>query len=314
MPTIQASVDDTVRAVGTTLAPRALPADNPMVTDEEQRGQAVEPRSANDWLARHGGVILVATGVALITLAAVYSTRVAVAPVFAFTGIASVILGVVLPRVEALELSQSRIKLVLSRVLEAVAARRTPEEIGVLYEHGFDQIAVAVSGREPSPALLPSAAPESALPPSAPAQDRPDGISPRERLSPLAAPTSASLQKAVMRWLERNGWDAKPQTGNSDPGWDVDAVRNNERIAVQVKAAHAISAADIAAVAVLRDHFQLDVAHAVLVVPDATLSEFALRQAQAAADVLTVYAADTMDGTFRLVSGHDVVPRGEEDR
>jgi hypothetical protein len=64
-----------------------------------------------------GSWILIALGVALVVLAAVLASEPAVAPVFAFTGVASIIVGVVLTRIEGtFELSATGLKAKLREV------------------------------------------------------------------------------------------------------------------------------------------------------------------------------------------------------
>jgi|GEM_PF-5787303 len=57
-------------------------------------------RQRSLWLSRYGGWVLLAGSIVLIALAALFSRRAAVAPIFALGGIALVILGVLLPRIE----------------------------------------------------------------------------------------------------------------------------------------------------------------------------------------------------------------------
>jgi hypothetical protein len=71
---------------------------------EESQGPVQPRRSAIagdlDWLGRNGGWVLVAFGLGLIALAVIVADSEAVAVVFAFCGVASVVFGVLLPRLE----------------------------------------------------------------------------------------------------------------------------------------------------------------------------------------------------------------------
>jgi hypothetical protein len=69
------------------------------------------------WLSRHGGWILLVAGTALLVLSALFSNRPAVAPIFALGGIALVVLGVFLPRIEgAFEFNATGFKFFLAEI------------------------------------------------------------------------------------------------------------------------------------------------------------------------------------------------------
>jgi hypothetical protein len=68
----------------------------------------------SDLLERFGGLILIGLGISLIVLATVFADEEAVASIFAFTGVASAVLGVVLARIEGpFELSATGLKATL---------------------------------------------------------------------------------------------------------------------------------------------------------------------------------------------------------
>lgn len=65
----------------------------------------------SDFLARRGGWMLVIWGVVLVILACVFASSTAVASIFAFTGAASVVLGILAARFEGdFELSATGLK------------------------------------------------------------------------------------------------------------------------------------------------------------------------------------------------------------
>jgi hypothetical protein len=270
--------------------------------------------TGNDLLSRHGALALFLTGIALIVLAARFSARDAVAPIFAFTGFAAVVLAAFLHRLRGdVEVSLNRIKLVLSEAKDAVGSGPlTPEQLSNLYERILEAIGLIAAGKTP-PALPPVEvvpAQEPVPPPTpAPAPSEVEGpaAKPGRVAPPVGEPLRGwALERRVAEWLEQNGWETEVQAPGMRAQWDFVATRGDEKVMVEVRSRRRFGAADIAAVAVLLDHFQLDVPHAVLVV-DGTLSPFAVEQADAAKDVMTVYVRD--DDGFRVATGQDVIQR-----
>ena len=262
-------------------------------------------RTGNEFLSQHGGLVVAGTGIALIVLAAKYSDRAEVAPIFAFTGIAAVILGVLLPRLTGeTELSLNRIKFVLMGAKDALGAGRlTPEEVSNLYEGLLLRIDALASGREAR-----SDPCRGAPPTGSPTQAEPEtGVNSLTPSKPPVVPFSELTLLGVFKdFLVRNHWSVEETPTSDDGGWDIQAVRASERLMVQAKAAMQIGAVDIATIAVLLDAFTLDIPHGVLVVPDGAMSAFARRQATAVSNVMSVYGVSS-DGDVYLISGPEVV-------
>jgi hypothetical protein len=252
----------------------------------------VAKRFTNDSLSDHGGWILVAVGIGLITLAAVFADRVSLAPIFAFCGIASIVFGVFLPRMEGqTEFSTTGVKFVLKATKQALGQRHlTPEQVANVYETSLVDIEELVTAK-PAP------------------EAHPDATAARRRTTETEPARAGDFEEQIVTWLTKSGWHVDrsvTRAGQVDDGFDFRATRGNEVVSVQVKSTTRIGAADIAATAFLLEHFALDLPHAVLVVRSGAVTGFALEQAYAVSDVLSVYEARG-DGEFELLSGVNVV-------
>jgi hypothetical protein len=277
-------------------------------------GSPTSRTTGNDVLASHGALALFGVGIALIVLAACFSTRDAVAPIFAFTGFSAVVLAAFLHRLHGdVEVSLNKIKLALSDAKAAVGSSTlTPEQLSNVYEQFLEAIGAIASGKSPSAlSQIEPPSPRGRLPAPTLSRDEAEADdsaeTPIDEHPPAVAVRGFSLEGHVRRWLEQNGWKVEIGVAGQDAGWDFDAKRANERAMVQVRARARFGAADIAAVAVMLDAFLLDVPHAVLVL-EGTLSEFAVEQAFAAQDVMTTYIHEA-SGHFRVIAGKDVIQR-----
>src|SRR4051794_3194322 len=66
-----------------------------------------------------GGWILIFFGLAIVALACVFADEPTIAPIFAFLGVASVVLGALFRRLEDVELTSKGLKARLTRILES---------------------------------------------------------------------------------------------------------------------------------------------------------------------------------------------------
>src|SRR4051794_29841784 len=73
-----------------------------------------------DWLGRNGGWVLLVFGVALVVVAIVFADKQAIASILAFSGVAAVVLGVLLSRLEGpFELSPTKLAATLRAARKA---------------------------------------------------------------------------------------------------------------------------------------------------------------------------------------------------
>jgi hypothetical protein len=168
-------------------------------------------RQRSLWLSRHGGWVLLAGSVVLIALAALFSRRAAVAPIFALGGIALVILGVLLPRIEGVfEFNTTGFKFFLAEI-----GRESRELPPAVKAQVLDTLLESASKR--------------GLPPEA------DPGREARRLVEAALGHS-ELEAAAARWLEEQGWSIK-QAAPTPSGRraDIIAERDGELLVIEVK-------------------------------------------------------------------------------
>jgi hypothetical protein len=163
------------------------------------------------WLSRHGGWVLLMASTVLIGLAALFSNRPAVAPVFAVGGIAFIILGVFLPRIQGtFEFNATGFKFFLSEI-----ERESRELPPIAKAQVLDSLLESASERG-----VPRGA---------------DATREAHRVVG-AALEHRNLQEAVARWLEGQGWGVNQEALTpSGRRADIIAERDGELLVVEVK-------------------------------------------------------------------------------
>jgi hypothetical protein len=187
------------------------------------------PVNKPDFLARRGGWMLVGWGVVLVALACIFAGEATIASIFAFTGVAIVVLGVLAARFEGdFELTAMGLK----GKLLAVAER---EDL-TLEDKGDEMVRLVereVGGHRQLPAVE-----------QGPRLDPSTGM--RRYLA---------FEDKVMEWFRANGWSVE-RVDHRAAG-DFIAKRNGATRLVEVKARSRISTADIRQIvgkAILADH------------------------------------------------------------
>lgn len=216
-------------------------------------------RSAADRLASWAGWILLIFGAGLIGLATALADKPAVAPIFAIGGVALIVMGVLLPRLEGqLEFGASGFKVFLAELREQTRGLEADAKAIILDE------VVEVTSRAVSPETA------------------------RRLVSDVVARAqrSLALEHAFARWLVEQGWSIVEDAGlvlQHPTEFDIVAKRGPEWLVVEARASlgsmdDAASVAALAARALrLRDRHAFDVGdriQAALVVgemPDALL-------------------------------------------
>jgi hypothetical protein len=184
-------------------------------------------RGEPDFLGRHGGWVLLVFGIALVTLAALLADKPAVASIFAFTGVASAIVGVLLARIEGpFELTATGLKARLR------AARIVIEREDWTLEDKGDVL---------TELLAPDVDESSRLAEPGSTEARSLGRSWNESPSYRAR----QFEEAVRHRLEDDGWSVKETTLGRDFGADFVATRDGERIVVEAKARRRLGVADV---------------------------------------------------------------------
>ncbi len=192
------------------------------MSDRPQKRDDEPPESAPaDPLSRHGGEGLVTFGVALVVLACVFADEATVAPIFAFGGVASIVLGVILVRVEGdLEFTTTGLR---TRLL---AVRTIASREDLTLEEKADEIIEVVESSWTSPLKVPH---------RGAAAGWPDPLS--------AAQRGWVFEAGVRDRLRADGWDVHEEAG--DHGGDLVAQRSDEQPLVVVKATRRLSRADV---------------------------------------------------------------------
>jgi len=166
------------------------------------------------WLQRHGGWLLCGLGIALIALATVFVEQVAVAPIFAIGGIGLTVLGVVLPRVQGqMELGTNGFKFFLAEIGRQAVTLSPEAKAEVL-----DEIVERANELE-------------RLRESAPSKSR----SVAERMV-ISATRGADLERKAVTWLRAQGWNVEQDARGPGIHFDAVAVKEGERLIVEVKA------------------------------------------------------------------------------
>lgn len=179
----------------------------------EARGLTKSP----DFLARHGGWMLLVWGIVLVVLACVFANEDTVAPIFAFTGVASFVLGILAARFEGdFELSATRLK----GKLLAVAAR---EDL-TLEDKGEELVRLAEEGSGDEPEWRPESS---------------SAWRPYRALQRYMA-----FEERARDWFLANGWQVEQRESLTGYG-DFIATKNGMTALVEVKSRSRLSAADI---------------------------------------------------------------------
>jgi Holliday junction resolvase len=159
--------------------------------------------------------LLVVFGVALVVLAAHDADHEVVAPVFAFTGVACVVLGVILHRVEALELSATSLRAKLFGVVK--------REDLTLEEKADAMIDLLEQQRT-------SRSPEN-----------------RPRTGGAARTTAFDFERAVAEFFREDGWEVEDVGGGApDVPVDLLARSGDDLYVIEAKTFQHPSVADIA--------------------------------------------------------------------
>lgn len=192
-----------------------------------------------------GGPFLVVVGFGLIALATWHETRSSVATVFAVMGVASVILGVVLERVEgAFELGPGGLKATLR------AARSIEEREDLTLAEKGDELLYLLSGARGAPAHRPVQSPLAGRLTTQPGLGSPPSPQlPSPGLfvvtSESRAQASLDFQRHVAQAFRSAGWHVEEPDGPGDMGVDLKARLGGRLVCVEVKLYRApLSAAD----------------------------------------------------------------------
>lgn len=199
---------------------------------------------SSDWLAQHGGWVLLAFGIAVVAAAVLVADHDPVASVLGFAGVATAVFGVVLSRLEgAFEISPTKIS----------ATLRKARQVGVRDDLTLEEKADAILGLLGVGAPSGTAASEEEAAPSV-TQDaspkREASIPKLPRPTPFVAtvdegrPVHAAMafEKHVEADFARQGWDVQEQT--HDVGVDLFVSKDNFRAAVEIKLRRQLSLAD----------------------------------------------------------------------
>jgi hypothetical protein len=187
-------------------------------------------RRVERMIERHGGVLLVIVGISLIGLATWQAVHSAVASVFAFCGVAMVVLGVVLERMEgAFELAPTGLKATLSaaqqlEIREDLTLEEKADELLALLRH---------AGLTTTPA-------EPAKQKTTTVSDGEDSSSPRifPALEPYvvrqrSATTGLRFEQFVAAAFRATGWEVKPEVRRH--GWVLDFEARREGLTIYVE-------------------------------------------------------------------------------
>lgn len=180
-----------------------------------------------EFLARYAELLLLVLGCALIALAVLFIEHDAVASIFAFTGVASAILGIVFSRAEGpIEVGPAGLKATITRLSTVAKSEElTLEDKGEILATTFDELSQTV---EPEP--IPSA---EAL-----------GTAELSGGGGTAGPHPSAFETAAMEQLASEGWEIE-RARLQDQGFDFKARRDTEVLLVEVKARRRLAAADI---------------------------------------------------------------------
>ncbi len=205
-------------------------------------GSKDKSRDESEFLTRNGGWVLLLLGVGLIALGVVTVDHEVVASAFAFTGIASAILGVLLPRLEGdFEFSPTR----LAATLQAVRSASVREDL--TFDERANEILrlLGVGGARSSETRQQT-------------EEAGSGLSQRgERDVDLAEVTAfvvrntggghlaLAFEHHVMEAFRRSGWAVESVGPGSDLGVDFVAQREGQEAFVQVKLARRFTVADL---------------------------------------------------------------------
>ncbi len=167
-------------------------------------------------LARYGGWVLVLFGLALVVLASVLADEQAVASIFAFTGVACVVLGVLFSRLEGpIELSATGLRAQLAALAN---------DEGLTLEDKGDEFVAIMKGQQERPEELPSEWPT---------------------VHPYLVMDSREWDALVTSWFNENAWQVEP-VGPNDPGYDLRISKKGEgRYIVEVSSRRNLSSADV---------------------------------------------------------------------
>jgi hypothetical protein len=193
-----------------------------------------------DVLATLGGWILVGFGITLIALSAIFADKTAIAPVFAFGGIACVVIGVLVARIEGeFELTPASLRAQLS----AVTTVARSEEL-TLEEKGDQIVEIVAGSQERLEAALTRAMSQAHASVASTAADRLERTANETAARGGPAQTRGyRFEQAVADYFLGRGFEVE-QT--RDFGFDLVARKPGEETRfVQAKAVRHLSRADV---------------------------------------------------------------------
>ena len=204
------------------------------------------------WLDRFSGPLLAVVGLMLIALGAIVRSHEVVASIFAFAGVATVILGVLLPRLEGqFEISPTRL-VATFKAARQVGARedltfedRANEIFKLLNIEGESEPDTKAARQQPQTEESNQSAPVAGAPLPKPLEFVVPGD-----LGSISAVAQA-FERHVERLFDQEGWEIESYGFTRDFVFDFKARKAEERAILSVLLRRRISAADIAAISAM---------------------------------------------------------------
>lgn len=193
------------------------------MTDPSQRQNLGE-----DFLSRYAGWLLILLGCGAMALSVIVIDHEAVASIFALTGVASAVLGIVVSRAEGpIELGPSGLKATLTSLSTVARSEElTLEDKGEI---------LAATLSEAGPQVINVGGIASSVAVGKPVVSG-AGVA--------AGPHPSAFEKEVIARFIADGWEVEP-AGLGDMGFDFKARRGSELLLVEVKARRRLSTADM---------------------------------------------------------------------
>jgi hypothetical protein len=208
--------------------------------DLKKRGEKAE------FLTRHGGWVLLLFGAVLIGLAVVVASHEALAAIFAFTGIASAVIGVLLPRLTGdFEFSPTRLAATLKEI------RNTSVREDLTFEERANEVLrlLEVGGSFPTQSAQ-HGGDASSLDQSRAGDDTLPSVPTFEVEGPKRRGSlGVEFERHVMDAFRQADWKLTLLERGHDVGVDFVAKRKGRTIYVQLKFARRLSVADLDRVA-----------------------------------------------------------------